>query len=43
METKTEGKKSNINLSGLRIEQVSGSVDNVADGKVKGRNHCTRT
>ena len=36
METKSEGKN---NLSGLRIEQVSGSVDNVADGKVKGRNH----
>jgi hypothetical protein len=29
METKSEGKN---NLSGLRIEQVSGSVDNVADG-----------
>ena len=34
METKSESKKGSSNLSGLRIEQVSGSVDNPADGKV---------
>ena len=35
MESKTEAKKSNSNLSGLRIEQVSGSVENAADGNPK--------
>ena len=33
METKGDGKKTN-NLSGLRIEQVSGSVESPTDGTV---------
>ena len=32
MENKSESKKNTGNLSGLRIEQVSGSVENAADG-----------